>query len=341
MANEYRFAHIASEVVRDGLANADVRIAHIGAEVVRDGPATSALQISHIAVEVVRDGIPFGGNDVQIAHIAIEVVRSIAIASSRRRPLIIANVGASTVFVQEEVLPEPVTGLPSFQPRWENVMLLWHGEGADGSTAFIDRSGFARTITSNGNVQVDTALDLGGACGQFDGDGDFLSLAHTADFQFGQTIDFCIEAAIYLDSIDPTHVECIASKRASSSANEFDFSVASDGRLVFALYGSGVARMSMFSPVGAIVPGVPYHVAVAREGTLGRMFINGIIVDTEVQSGTIGAISEPLRIGRNGYTGGAANERDFNGYINWMRIVKGEVLYNQDFAVPTYPLPMY
>lgn len=105
MANEYQIAHISTEVVRDGPATAPAQIAQVAAEVVRDGPATAPAQIAQVAAEVVHGGLPT--NEVQIAFIAIEVVRSIADAALRRRPLIIANVGASTVFVPEVVLQPP------------------------------------------------------------------------------------------------------------------------------------------------------------------------------------------------------------------------------------------
>jgi len=70
-------------------------------------------------------------------------------------------------------------------PNFANVLLLLHCDGTDGSTTFTDNSSYARTITTNGNAQVDTAQSVfGGASALFDGTGDFLSAPDAAEWAF-------------------------------------------------------------------------------------------------------------------------------------------------------------
>ncbi|MEJ0012775.1 MAG: hypothetical protein WDM94_09155 [Bauldia sp.] len=63
-------------------------------------------------------------------------------------------------------------------------------------TTFVDSSASGRTITANGNAQVDTAqAKFGGASALFDGAGDYLTVPASADFNFG-TGDFTVETLI-------------------------------------------------------------------------------------------------------------------------------------------------
>ncbi len=79
-------------------------------------------------------------------------------------------------------------------PHFANVVLLLDMEtGVDGSTSFIDRSASPRTVTANGNAQVDTALSKFGTRSLLlDGTGDFLSTNDTPDFNIG-TGNFTVE----------------------------------------------------------------------------------------------------------------------------------------------------
>lgn len=79
-------------------------------------------------------------------------------------------------------------------PHWGNVFLLLDMEtGTDGSTTFIDRSSSGRTVTANGNAQVDTGLSkFGSRSAIFDGTGDYLSAADSPNIDIG-TGDFTVE----------------------------------------------------------------------------------------------------------------------------------------------------
>ena len=67
-----------------------------------------------------------------------------------------------------------------------NTKLLMHMDGSDGGTTFTDSSGSAHTITPSGNTHTDTTIKkIGTASAQFDGNGDYLTLADSADWDIG------------------------------------------------------------------------------------------------------------------------------------------------------------
>ncbi len=80
-----------------------------------------------------------------------------------------------------------------------NDKLLIHSDTTDGSTVFVDSSDSAHTIVANGNVHHDTAqAKFGTSSIYFDGAGDFLSIADSPDWAFGDadfTVDFWLRAA--------------------------------------------------------------------------------------------------------------------------------------------------
>jgi hypothetical protein len=71
------------------------------------------------------------------------------------------------------------------------------------------------------------------------------------------------------------------------------------------------------------------HLAITRSGTLFRMFQNGVITNSVVNSTSItNGTNRPI-IGASGYILGNAS---FLGYISNVRLIKGEALYTADFT---------
>ena len=75
------------------------------------------------------------------------------------------------------------------------------------------------------------------------------------------------------------------------------------------------------------------HVAVTREGSVFRLFVNGTQVDTFTSSTVeIGFLNDPLTVGSYNSTG------YFNGYLSDVRITKGLARYTASFTPPTAAL---
>lgn len=83
--------------------------------------------------------------------------------------------------------------LTAGDPLWYYKVLGLHCDGTNGSTTFTDVKG--KTVTANGNAQISTAqypaLTGKTSSGYFDGSGDYLSIADSADWDFG-TGDFFV-----------------------------------------------------------------------------------------------------------------------------------------------------
>lgn len=80
------------------------------------------------------------------------------------------------------------------------VVLLLHMDGAHNGTTFTDSSPYARTLTRIGTpVTITSDSVFGGACASFDGDGDYVRAAPSADFtmQGAVTIEFRLKLYSY------------------------------------------------------------------------------------------------------------------------------------------------
>lgn len=217
-----------------------------------------------------------------------------------------------------------VTG--SGDPYWANVVLLLHMDGTDASTTFTDHSSSAKTVTANGNAQIDTAQSkFGGASGLFDGSGDYLSLTSHADFNFG-TADFTIEGWVRFNSL--TGAQSLISNYQNTS-NGFSLEM-SASKLQFNATGDGVDSQG----VTTLSTGQLYHWAVAREGTNLRLFLDGQVEDTDTNSANITSTAI-LALGRLG----SINADYLNGWLDDVRITKGVARYTANFTVPSAAFP--
>lgn len=198
--------------------------------------------------------------------------------------------------------------------------LLLHCNGADASTSFPDSGGNNKTVTVNGNAQIDTAQSkFGGASALFDGTGDYLNLDGSADFAFG-TGDFTIDFWVRFNAIvDPHLIEIVAGTHLIYiNANNFVF------------FSSGSTAI-----IGTttLTTGVWYHFALTRASGSTRLFVNGSqegATFTDTTNYSVGASTYP-RIGSDG--GG----KDLNGWMDEIRIIKGTAAWTSNFTAPAAP----
>jgi hypothetical protein len=224
--------------------------------------------------------------------------------------------------------------------EFANTTLLLQANGSDGDTnsGFIDSSGSTHTITRNGNVTQGSfspfSQDEGKWGNYFDGDGDYLQLADDASFAFG-TGDFTIEFWVYsgeltTDSIDPNLIDL----RPTSTNGVYPtiFYDSSADNLVF--YVSASAKING----GALSEHTWHHIAVARSGTSTKMFVDGTQVGstyTDTNNYLCGS-NRPV-IGAQGFNP-SATDRQLNGYMSNVRLVKGTAVYTSNFTPSTEPL---
>jgi hypothetical protein len=218
---------------------------------------------------------------------------------------------------------------PSFTPAdeyFQNVSLLLHGNGANGSTTITDNSPSPKTVTAVGNAQISTAQSkFGGASIAFDGTGDYLNTPNNSAYKFG-TSDFTVEC--WINTTDTTF----------NLVGLIDNAVGNWAIVVFnsdffwqTTYGG--VNLIAFLPCSSLLNGAWNHIAIARSGSFLRLFFNGVLQGASPYTDSTDYNGNgPLRVG-SGVNG------DFNGYIDDLRITKGVARYTTNFTPPAAPFP--
>ena len=216
--------------------------------------------------------------------------------------------------------------------HFDNVSLLLHCNGSDGSTAFTDSSSNAHSITASGDAQIDTAQSkFGGASGLFDGAGDWLTCPSHSSLNL-QTGDFTLECWIRPSALSSYHT--IASHLHSDGYSPWVLYLDAwnkSPKLVFS-FSTTSSNWRIETAEGALATGTWYHVAATRSGNDFRLFLDGDLIGTQTRSITLRSTAAPVRIGVN-------NPVDFPnlfaGWIDDFRITKGVARYTAAFDAPT------
>ena len=248
------------------------------------------------------------------------------------------------ITLQDETAAQPKNGAPTTTDSYvsqlrtdanaSNLVLAVPGiTGGQGSGhgdyhADIKGSGSNKTITANGNAGVAVTASYYGSAMQFDGTGDYFSVPNSSDLRF-TTEDFTIETWFNTNSL---------------TDDQFIFSQwnVADDRRSYVLWLDGGALNFNGSSNGSnssngdinntISVGANQwnHAAVTREGTTTRLFLNGVCVgiNTTAQDFYNNTDDTP-RIGGEGGTG----TREFDGYIQDLRVYKGVAKYKNGFDV--------
>ena len=221
-----------------------------------------------------------------------------------------------------------------FTPPGGTVSILLHMDGADASTVFTDSSANALTVTANNGTTISTSQSkFGGASAYFTGNPvSYLTTEDSALFGFG-TGDFTIEMWVQL----------VAGSGRFGALSIGDYTngilwrmVPIGGQLFFA----GTA-LNWFTanPAGVPIDGAWHHVAVTRQGTMARGFLDGgLDFETDVGVIDLGA-SRVLMIGCGSHE---LNDFEaFSGYIDNVKITKGEAIYTAAFTPSTASLLLH
>lgn len=221
-------------------------------------------------------------------------------------------------------------------PEFANVSLLCHFDGEDGSTSFVDNSPSPKTLAAFGNAQLDTAQSkFGGASGNFDGSGDYVGLADSADFSFGSG-DFTIEAWVRLNSAAGAEGAYVIGQINSifTVASGSFFLALNDSSRPAGLMAAGSSLVVAVATT-ALSVGQWYHLAFTRSENTFRIFVDGVEEGTSSSAAAMNDSTEPISIGRPGAYNGAY----LNGWIDDLRITKGFARYTEDFTPPAAAFP--
>jgi hypothetical protein len=226
-------------------------------------------------------------------------------------------------------------------PDPSNVKLLCHFNGSDGQTTTTDSSLNARTLTANstyGGV-LSTAqskfggasLALGGVNGSAVPYSGFFA-ADSDDFAFGAG-QFTIESWAYFAAAPGGSVLSIMQQWGSAPNLGFFFGMVS-GALAF-----------YYSTTGSDNPNVGaawtptlntwYHIAVDRDASnVLRVYVDGAVLASATVASTL--FNSNLAVVAGGLS---SSWPGINGYVDDLRVVKGEAVYGGAFTRPAAALP--
>jgi hypothetical protein len=200
------------------------------------------------------------------------------------------------------------------------------------SNRFVDSSTNAVAITANGTPSVQAfspflpttaySTSVVGGSGYFDGTGDYLTSASSANLAVG-TGDFTYEFWLYPHAANSDN--CIFDTRsANNNTSGFAFLIRSSANLeIYTNTANLVCN-------GAIKQSMWQHVALVRSGSTVTAYVNGVSVGSATFSNNL--TDQTLSIAS--YVGAGSS---ISAYISGFRLVKGTAVYTATFTPPTSP----
>ena len=200
------------------------------------------------------------------------------------------------------------------------------------NASIIDNT-MLNNLETVGNAKISTTQSkFGSSSLYFDGTGDYLKTPTTSrnNFNFRKG-NFTIEAWVYITAAG--QYDLIMGTNASGASTGwqiiYDYPTAGAWNLTFQMssdtYGFSFGSISLNNWV---------HIAATRSGTTVRTFVNGSQITSSTTGGgsDINEATGTLHIGQGAEV---IAGRDFNGYIDDIRITKGYARYTANFTPPT------
>ena len=218
---------------------------------------------------------------------------------------------------------------------------LYHFDGSNGAqnSTFIDSSDNNLTVTAGSDVPPQGTFspfsaDEGKWSGSFDGGTaqNQLTIASTADFAFG-TGDYTLEAWVYPYSLfnSATLGNFVIDFRSSGNTGGNYMYIGVNGS------GDGVLVPVSGNAVAGITLNAWNHIAVARESSTERTFINGVLKGSNTNTTNFSS-NATATIGTRYAAASGGSWCGVDGFISNLRVVKGTAVYTSAFTPSTSPL---
>jgi len=208
---------------------------------------------------------------------------------------------------------------------------------------FVSVTDTAVTVKSlTGTVSYIMYIFAGGASDEpgsarsvdFDGN-DYLSIpVNNSDFDWAADGSLTIEAFVNMDAINNQSYNSIINRWGGSGTYSFGLDIKNNGNLFF-YRGNGSSISTHESSGITIGLNQWYHIAVVKDGTTGRFFINGQTCGTfSWNEAFTNSTNIPLHLGNLS----DGNSYPIDGRISNARIVNGTAVYTSAFKPPTQGL---
>lgn len=240
----------------------------------------------------------------------------------------------------------PVPGpAASADPHRSKVVLHVRADGANNSSNIVDSSPSPRTLNVDFTQAVISTEQsrFGGSSLKLTGF-DHVLFDTFAGIEFGLGA-FCVEAWVrpaVLTSPWSTVISCLASNTATPANRGWRVLISSTGQLAFSAFsdvtGHPTGGGAIASADNLVVVNQWQHVAITSDGSTLRGFVNGAQVLTSALSGgTNGILAPGSAVCRIGDTETGAFR--YNGFIDELRVTKGEARYTAPFDPPYAAFP--
>mgnify|MGYP006283225149 CR=1 FL=1 len=203
----------------------------------------------------------------------------------------------------------------------DDVVLMLHADG--------DESDSAHTFTANGNPEMVTLKNVFNQNGYFDGDGDYLTIPDSTDWDFG-TGDFTIDMWVYPTSTDVSFL-CQTN---TDLSQRWCLWQSSAGSVQFFENDDGTNHIS-YSAIADLLNSW-HHIAVIRNGDVFTTYVDGTSIASQTVSRTMSDRNSNLVIGRR-TTNADTWTSYMKGYIDELRISKGIARWTSNFTPDTSP----
>lgn len=214
--------------------------------------------------------------------------------------------------------------------HWDDVSLLIRGD------TLTDLSANGHTLTANGNAAAGDTSPVKFASGSltFDGAGDYITVPDAVVDDLGSG-DWTFEGWFYPTSVARKYVT--GSVPVTGNTNQSGIMLAIESANWQVYVSDNTSWTNISSPAIAANVNTWQHVAVTRQGSNLRLYVNGALSGSSSLSHSVAVGTVPFRLGRTGNFAGY----DYAGNIEDFRITKGVARYTAGFSseLPTESFP--
>ena len=212
---------------------------------------------------------------------------------------------------------------PSAITTTGTVSLLVNGNGTNNGTTFTDSAGGLVPVVTGNAITSTAQSKFGGSSMYFDGNISYLKYVDQNKFDFAYG-DFTIEFWVYPTSTSGTRAWVTTADPGDSIGIYIG---ASNSNIIFL---AGINPWFINVTLTTFTINTWMHIAVTRTGNTYRVFKDGVQIYIANNSSKLTNTNNSIQIGGRSNTGQYAL-----GYMQDVRIIRGQSLYTDNFSVPT------